>query len=192
MISLAYERVTEPATLPVTLGDLKEWGVIEHNETDPLLLGLISEVTDYLQKHTRLQYVSAQFKAYFDEFSDEMEIPIHPLVSIDAVNYFDGDDVEQLLDPAAYNVRLRGRPFGICSVDGSSWPATNDKPENISITFTAGYGTESDIPRSLKLAIMMLTLQHHGNREGLSFVEGKPLPHSVNSLLQKHLHYPIL
>jgi uncharacterized phiE125 gp8 family phage protein len=81
-----------------------------------------------------------------------------------SVKYYDTDGVEQTLDVAEYYEDAKSKPARIVPV--SSWPATKDRPNAVTITIEAGYGATADkVPQVIKQALLLMVGDMYENRE---------------------------
>ncbi len=94
----------------------------------------------------------------------EIKVPLPPLISIDSVKYYDGDDVLQTLSADDYEVVGVGG-FGKARLvlkNGVAWPGLGRRAENVVVRFTAGYET---VPRPILMAIKRQVASMYENRE---------------------------
>lgn len=186
MRSQRYRIITPPTEYPLSLGDVKRYSVIEHNDDDPLLIDLINDATDYAQHYMHSQLCSAVYEVFFESFDDCLELPLKPIVSVDAVNYFDEDSIEQLLDSSVYEIDQYGTTPNIVLVDGETWPTVDSRVTPVKITYTAGYGESSNVPGTIRRAIAMLVRHFDENREGIAFSQVNEMPHAITALLGRY------
>lgn len=97
-----------------------------------------------------------------DAFSDAIELPLRPVISVDSVRYFDGNGAEQTVDPAIYTVDLASETQWVVRNAGANWPATQAGVNMVTVEFTAGYMGALDsntyvpaVPAAIRQAIMM-------------------------------------
>jgi len=174
-----------PTEYPVTLADVKRYDGREHDDDDRLLNDLIQDATDYAQKYLQLQLCSATYEVFFDSFSDCLPFPLLPVVSVDSIKYYDADDMEQLLDPAIYEVMPIGWAPQITLKEGQSWPTTATRWDAVKVLYVAGHGAAEDVPGALKRALLMLVRHWDENREGVAFTNTMETPHSVSNMLDR-------
>lgn len=110
-----------------------------------------------------------------------IELPLPPLVSVDAVYYADPDNPSSYLtlDAAEYAVDNAGYVGWVQPVDG--WPSTATSINAVKIRFTAGFAT---VPADILQAIYMLTRDWY-DQPG-SYVVGVGLaecPRAVDALI---------
>lgn len=153
--------VSAPASLPVTLAEVKEHIHVVDTDEDSGITGFIRAATESLDGRDGSLgrcLITQTWKMTLDRFASEIIIPLPPCQSIDAITYVDRDGATQQLDAIGYQV------LGLRSAEGArlrpaygaSWPATRDQAGALTITFTAGFGdTPADIPEAILAAIKM-------------------------------------
>ncbi|WP_293862482.1 hypothetical protein [uncultured Alsobacter sp.] len=115
---------------------------------------------------------------YRPAFSDEMEIPVPPLASVEAVKYRDAAGALQTLAPTNYEV-IDGTFFGkiVLAADGA-WPTTKTMQRAVEIQFRAGWAAD-EVPGPVRRSIMLLAGSLYEHREAdfedtrVSFVSRK-------------------
>ena len=97
-------------------------------------------------------------------------IPLPPLQSISSIAYVDPDGATQTLVSSKYTTVAGGsQKAAVVPAYGESWPSTRDVPDAVTVTFVAGYGgTESDVPASIKSAILLMVGDLYDHREAQS------------------------
>lgn len=149
--------VTPPATKPVSLEEAKRQVGIHESDTryDDQLDGYIAAATDDLDGYDgKLGYalMPQTWDYTLDAFSDAIEIPFGPVVSVSSVKYFDGEGVQQTVDADTYTVDLSARPWVVLN-SGLSWPTTLDAINAVTIRFVAGKGASDAIKQAILLQV---------------------------------------
>ena len=97
-------------------------------------------------------------------FSDVMELPPGPIQSVASVEYLDSDGAEQTLSASLYALDLIGNPASIVRASDASWPATDDVPNAVTITFTAGFDDAEPVLADIKDAVLDIVAWWYDNR----------------------------
>ena len=93
---------------------------------------------------------------YFSGFQRVITVSWPPLLTIESIEYYDGDEVLQTVDPSFYS--------GQIGVDGASLIAftssftidsLSTRFEPIQVTITTGYGTRANMPSEALHAVKM-------------------------------------
>lgn len=111
-----------------------------------------------------------------------IDVPLPPLQSVEAVQYYDFEGTLQTVDPAAYNVSL-GTPGRIQPAYSKVWPIARPTIDAVQIQFTSGYGDATTVPENVKVAIKMMVAHWYENREAVSAVSMAAVPMCVDALL---------
>jgi uncharacterized phiE125 gp8 family phage protein len=109
-----------------------------------------------------------------------IEVPLPPLVSVDAFTYVDEAGATQTVDPASYIVHLGEGLIELAF--GCWWPCTAIRHRAVTVEFTAGYGDADlengapDVPAPIRTAILLLTedLYDNPDRTAAEAVAGNP------------------
>lgn len=149
--------VTAAADYPATLAEARAWCRIETTVTDHdarltlLLAGCTREIEVYLGR----ALVSQVWEGSTGAFSDEIELAPGPVLSIGHVKYYDADNAQQTASSALYMLDMTRDPQRLALADGQSWPETFDRPDAVTVRFTAGY-TPAALLADVKLALLDL------------------------------------
>lgn len=144
------------------------------SEDDELVAALVSAATAHLEKTLSMKMVSQQWRQDFAGFAKGLRLPLKP-VDADSItiDYRDADDAEQTLAADTYRVLTDAEGTFIEIVSGETWPDVFDRPDAVSISFTAGVAV-ADVPPALRIAICLHTAFLYVNRE--SHVESSVTP----------------
>lgn len=151
--------VTAPAYEPVTVAEAREWcripsDITEHDWTLNLLIIAMREYAEHMTGRAfaqRTLKLTASEYATDSKWAYRFDLPFPPLVSVSSFVYIDGDDTEQTLATTEYDVHTWAEPGFIVRSYGGAWPATLSAPNAVQITYVAGYGGPSLIPRAVRL-----------------------------------------
>lgn len=150
---------------PISLEEAKAFLRVDIPDDDALITSLIAAARQYFETATDRQFCTATWRVSLDGFWGwGFELPYPPLVSVVSVTYL-VDGVATLLDSATYNVVTSATPGRVELADGQSWPSTVDThPEAVVVTFTAGYGTATNVPELVKQGIKLLLAHWYDHR----------------------------
>ena len=94
--------------------------------------------------------------------SDEIIIPLGPIISLEALKTFDDADTEYTMDPSLYYVDKNGDFPKIVLRNGQIWPVTVlRRASGIKIEMTVGHST---VPDDIILAVKMIIAKMYENR----------------------------
>ena len=182
---------------PITLEEIKDHLQIERGETgsDEVLKGLRAASVEMAQNITGRKLMSQKWDVYFDDWPDgnEIELPFSPLISVSTagITYTGSTSNTITLGSTSWAVDTVSEPPRIV-LDNTvnSWPTDELHYNNpIRIVGTYGYSASSDIPRSIRHAMLLMIGHWYENREetvtgvGLSMQE---IPLGAQSLLEMY------
>lgn len=173
-------QTSAPALEPVTVAEVRDFGLIPDNIQNALLQRFIKAARERAEAFTKRQFITATWAMTLDCFPGwEIELRHGPWssTSITSVAYLDTAGSSQTVSSSDYRFdHVLGR---LTPAYNASWPSTYDVTNAVTITYTSGYGTApSSIPEGIKTAIIMTVLDWVENRRGVF-----DLPNGVQALL---------
>ena len=186
----ALELLEAPATTPVTLTEVKDQLRVEHTDDDTLINRLISVAVAYTDVQGALGHamITQKWGQWVNSTPPQtVKLLLGPLIAVTAVKYYDTDGVLQT--DTLSNYEIFGTEFSstIGPKEGFAWPVTQDRPDAIRIEYTIGYGSATtDIPETLRHALMMLIGHWYDNRETTMMDELSNVPYGFDALMDMH------
>ena len=161
-------RTVDPSEL-ITAAELKAHLRIDHTYDDDTVTALQAAVSAFLDGRDGYlnRAVCTQTWAWrLSRFpvSTELHLPLPPLQSVTSVQYYDTDEVLQTFDSTSYYTYAQCQPGYIKLKQTYSWPSTYDRDDAVIVTFVAGHGSPSSIPKPIKQAALMLCGHMYANR----------------------------
>lgn len=151
--------LTPPAALPVSLADVKDHLRVEHNDENThlktLIKSAVSELDGYSGQLGRA-IITQTWQLHFADWQPIMGLPFPNVQSVE-ITYKDSDGVGQIVPESNYEI-LKGT-FGDCVFFRKEFspPQVYDNQSlPITFTFTAGYGSEENVPSDIKVALMLM------------------------------------
>ena len=125
---------------PVTLAEMKTHLRVDHADEDSYIQALISAAREYVEEQTgrRLMYTTQTQK--YDSWPTEMELRWSPLSTVTSIVYTDTSSTTQTCTNTVYDVDTAVLPGKVREAYGQSWPANRGHPNDITVTYVAGYG----------------------------------------------------
>lgn len=174
----SLELKTDATSLPVTLAEVKEHLRVDTSDEDTLLNTLIYAATEHVSGrngYTGRVLLPQTWYAYYSDFS-EIELPLAPCISVDAITYKDQDSATQTLSTDVYTANTAREPALIQLKPNQSWPETDGSWDSVKVEFQAGYSGGSPaadaVPYAIKAAILLVIGDLYQNREGGALVAG--------------------
>lgn len=178
---MSLVQATAPDAEPVSLAEAKKHCNIEtaFTDDDTLINALIASARESCESMTRRQLIQAGFVLRLSGFPgcDTIELPRPPLVSIESIQYVDGDGTLQTLSTDVYETDIYTTPGRAILKYGQVWPVTREQRNAVVISYTAGYGEAgSDVPALLRQGMLMRIGHWYENRENVAVVNLLPVP----------------
>lgn len=183
----SYELSVAPTERPVSLREVQSQLRIEHNDENDLLWMLIDAATGWAQDYCWSQFVTATWKMRMRDFYCT-KIPLHPnpVIDVTAVSYNDQNGTAQTLTETTQWVSdVIQKPGLIYPAYNQNWPTTRGWENDVTVTFTAGYGAQLAVPRPIKLAILMLVGHWYQHRTAAG-CDMSDVPFGVKPLLDNY------
>ncbi|GEC15160.1 head-tail connector protein [Nitrobacter winogradskyi] len=164
---LAPVRTAAPTITPVSLAEVKAHLRVDHTDDDAMIGALLTAATERFDGWTGILgrcLVEQTWRQDFECFSDCLRLPLAPVLSIESITYFDGDNAQQTLAASVYNLFTDARGPYVGLKPDQPWPGIYSRRDAISVTFKAGYATtpaqgetpaQSTVPEPIKLAIIL-------------------------------------
>ncbi len=157
---------TPPSNDALWLADAKAHLRVRHDDDNRDILLAIKAATTWVEEHIEGALITRTYEQGFDFFADELELQRPPLITVNAVKYYDTAGVQQTLDPANYYVDDMGSIGKIVPIADTSWPLYLERPNTVIVDFDAGFGTSPlDIPGDIAAALKLLVGHFYENRE---------------------------
>jgi uncharacterized phiE125 gp8 family phage protein len=190
---IAVVRTVAPAFDPVSLERAKSHLRVSGNDDDDEIALKLAGAVSAAQRECERQFARATFRLLLDDFPrgrgeadgsqpGTIRLPLGPVGAVESVAYTDADGAPQTVSTVAYHVgTATGR---VVPLFGGAWPATNRAPENVSITFTAGWATAGEVPADAVSAVLLILGDRWENRgDGLDGAD-RDIPPAAKRLLR--------
>lgn len=193
-------RISPPTTWPVSLVEAKrQCRILPEDDTfDAEIATFIDAATSHLDgKDGVLGGVCLepqQWELVLDCWSDVIELPVGPVLSVDSISYTDTDGLLQPLPGTSFSADLASSSAYVVRNSEATWPPLLNAVNAVRVRFTAGHrgsgsgdGYVSAAPAALRQAILLLIGHWFANREAVvTGVTTAELPLAVQSLIQPY------
>lgn len=162
--------VVRPILEPVSLAELKLHLRIDHSDEDELLKSILLTARETVENFTARALLTQTWDYCLNYWPDGdfIELPYGNLQSVTSVKYKDSDGTETTLtETTDYLVETNKEQKGrIVLPYGESWPSDTLYPSNpITIRFVCGWTKATDVPSSIKSALLLLAADSYNMRE---------------------------
>lgn len=151
---MTYVLSQAPLAEPITLAEFKTHLKIDHSDEDALLESLIKAARQYLEYRAGLAVMSQVWRLVLDDWPKDGFLTLQktPVQSVDQIVIYDEDGVSQNLDLSATILDSFSKPARLY-VGAMARPG--QLINGIEIVFTAGYSSASEVPDTLKRALLL-------------------------------------
>lgn len=189
-------RTDAPAEPLVSLEVAKRQLDVEHDEDDANIAVLITAVTDHLDGYAGVLGRALVAQTWrlclrhfpFGRFS-RLELPLPPLISVTSIHYVDTAGVDQLVDPADYQV-IDGPKAAVEPVWGKFWPPVRRQARAVTVKYVCGYGAAAAVPGPFVQAALLLLGELYRNKEAALVDAGAFLENPALQRLTRPLRVP--
>lgn len=179
-----------PTCEPVPLTEAKIHCRVDNDNEDALLASLILAARLHVEQSLNLALIRQSWSLYLDAWPTKawVELPLSPLISVNAVRLYSAPDIYTTLDPDSYFVDTISRRPRLARAVTLSWPIPGRAVNGIEIAFTAGFGENvDDVPMPLRQAIKMLVAHWYEAREPVTIGDdATAMPLTVASLIKPY------
>lgn len=187
---MRYVLVTPPAEDLISRDDAKAQLRVGHDDEDDLIDDLIAEVSAHLEGRVGIlgrALVSTTYRLeVWRPYCDQIRINMPDVQSISGINYL-VSGTPTAWSSSEYRLGYhRSSAAFVEPAEGYGWPSADDREDAFQITFVAGYGDATAVPKPIIRAAKLLIGAWYENREAVG--EGGwsslPRPAAVDSLLR--------
>lgn len=176
MLDYSLRLITEPSAEPVSVTEAKAHLVVEHASDDTLIAMLVTAARKHVEARINRAIVRQKWRLTIDAFCDPIDLKKQPVLSIDSVNYIDGDGVNQIVggdvspnNPSAYYSLDLANGF-VRKAYGATWPTPRYQAGAVWVDFWTGYANTTvspnvAAPADLKMAVLLLVGHLYEHRE---------------------------
>jgi uncharacterized phiE125 gp8 family phage protein len=162
---VSIRRAVAPATLPITLAEIKDQLRISGDAQDALLYRLAESAVDVVDGEGLLgrAMITQTWAQYASQSPGWVRLEMGPFIALVSVEYYDAAGTLQAADVADFETRLQD-DYVICKPKADrEWPTADTRQDAIKITYTAGFGAAVDVPPGLKHALLLLVTHWYEN-----------------------------
>jgi len=164
---MAWKITTQPANEIFTLQEVKDYLKVDDSTEDALITTLLQSARQAAERYLNQALITQTITEKLDRLQlSTIYLSVSPVIS--ASNYV----VDTFEKPARLSLAY-----------GKTWPTLYGNINDVTITYTAGYGSESSaVPGQIKQAILLMITDAYDNRQ--DYV--KKLPTASEYLLDQY------
>ncbi|WP_420411280.1 head-tail connector protein [Roseibium sp.] len=177
-------RLTDPATEPVTVEEMRAHLRLNGSDEDNSLAGFLKAARSHIEQSTRRALISQTWRLYLDGWPGGriVRLPVCPVLSVDQITVYDTDGNASQLATDDWQLDRSVQPERVKIKLGAGLPVNQLMAAEID--FTAGYGaTAADIPEEFRQAVRLLAGHWFEHREAGSDLAVASLPQGLDRLL---------
>ena len=187
---MRLRRTADAATEPVTTAEAKLHLRVTSSVDDTMIDGLVKACRLIAENELQRSLITQTWEATLDAFpvaDVAIELPYPRILTVTSISYLEAvAGAPTTLAAASYTLDDKSEPGYIVPAYNYSWPDTWPVINAVTVTYTAGYGSASDVPQAIKQWILLQVGHLYENREAtLPGVSITPLPF-VGSLLDPY------
>lgn len=182
---LIPRRTVAPAATPISLAEAKANLRVDVTDEDSLITALIEAATANLDGWSGILgrcLVTQTWQQDFEELDEVLRLPL-PAATIASITYFDAANASQTLNAAWSRLYEDAGGSYVWTDPVQSWPSTYDRPDAVTVTFTAGFGAAAAVPAPIRQALQLMVGNYYLNREATTALSLDELPFGIRSLL---------
>jgi uncharacterized phiE125 gp8 family phage protein len=128
---------------------------VDGDELDGEVLTAAAGYTADAEHETQRCFILQPWRASWKQFPPALQLRHSPLAHVASIRFYDQDGVQRTLDPQDYVIDSDSEPACIFPASGRAWPATAQRPNAVSVEYSAGYGPdESTVPAAVKMYVI--------------------------------------
>ncbi|MDX2113691.1 MAG: head-tail connector protein [Alphaproteobacteria bacterium] len=151
-------RIVAPAGEPLTLTETKLYLRVDHPDEDSLIADLITAARMVAEHWMKRSLMTQTWKlAYDDYIDDDVYLPMGPVSDVVSVVAIERDGDSAIIDPELYSLNAAKNILR---------PETSLIAHRIEISYLAGYGGASSVPRPIKQGLLAHIAHMYDHRNG--------------------------
>ena len=164
---MAWKGTTAPVNEPWTLSDVKNYLKVDTSADDTLITTLISAARQAAESYLNMALITQTVTEKLDRLnSPTLYLSVSPVISVSNFQYADSQNTTQTFASTNYVVDTFSKPARLSLAYGKTWPTLYGNINDVTITYTAGFGTEaSGVPTQIRQAMLMMIADSYDNRE---------------------------
>ena len=181
---MAWKVTTAPVNEPWTLAEVKSYLKIDDSNEDSMLNTLIKGARMVAESYLNQGLITQTITEKLDRLGDPtIYLSVSPVLAVSSFQYANSENTTATFAATEYVVDTFSKPARLNLGYGKTWPTLYGNINDVTITYTVGYGTESSaVPFQIRQAILLMVADTYENRQ--DYV--KRLPTASQYLLDQY------
>lgn len=184
-ITITVQPTEEPISLDEAKLQVEEIG----SAHDAMLTSLIKAARQHVEAKIGRGLLSQTRALRMDCFPAEIVLREGLVTAVSSITYVDTDGATQTLAPENYQADLFSDPPRIRPAFTTTWPATRDQLNAVTVTYVCGYANAVVVPENIKSAIKLILGDLFATRESGVVGTIYTTTPNVDALLADHVAY---
>jgi uncharacterized phiE125 gp8 family phage protein len=176
---------TAPTKEPVSLLEMRQHLRVDDDDSDDYIRAITAAARQVVESYCKVSVMPTVWQYKLEYFPPRIILPVGPLLSTTGfqIDYVDSAGATQTLDSAEYQVS-QGKTGQVVPAYGKTWPSTRPQLDAVTVTFTAGWPDDENVPPAIKQATKLICGTLYENREDVIVgVMVSQLPTTIRNLL---------
>jgi uncharacterized phiE125 gp8 family phage protein len=181
---MAWKVTTAPVNEPWTLAEVKSYLKIDDSNEDTMLSTLIKGARMVAESYLNQGLITQTVTEKLDRLGNPtIYLSVSPVIAVSSFQYANSENTTATFAATDYVVDTFSKPARLNLGYGKTWPTLYGNINDVTITYTVGYGTESSaVPFQIRQAILLMVADTYENRQ--DYV--KKLPTASQYLLDQY------
>lgn len=180
MTGRIFKLDTPAVAYPVEIGEMKLHLRVDHSDEDGIIDDYIASATASIGEELGRVMVTETWAESMSSAPRDVYLTKLPADTLVSVTYYDTGNIQQTATIADFALYAAD---DWAFVRSDSWPAVFDRPDAITVKYSAGYGAADVVPAHLKQAIKLVVGHWYENREDASEVALTEIPRAASHLI---------
>jgi uncharacterized phiE125 gp8 family phage protein len=164
---MAWKVTTAPVNEPWTLAEVKSYLKIDDSNEDTMLSTLIKGARMVAESYLNQGLITQTVTEKLDRLDNPtIYLSVSPVLAVSSFQYANSENTTATFAATDYVVDTFSKPARLNLGYGKTWPTLYGNINDVTITYTVGYGTESSaVPFQIRQAILLMVADTYENRQ---------------------------
>jgi uncharacterized phiE125 gp8 family phage protein len=171
---MPYTVTTPPASEPISLAEAKlQCRVLDGVLDDDALITIyIQAARQEAEQKTGRALITQTITEYFPAWQTRYQLSVGPVQSVSSVSYIadGGSSYTSLTADTHYFTDIISLPAEIHHAQAFTYPTLSERPNPVRIIYVAGNTQASDVPPTIRQAMLLLIAAYYEHREDAEII----------------------